>query len=118
MSSSTSNPNPENKTSNTDAIKDNLSYIEKFGLPAGVAQHIDSRLILNDVHIDDPTTALDIELNSWVLNCLESYQLDSNLVVYVLTGLRAGRFTRPTSKPAGAQIGLADTVDFWASKSE
>ncbi len=38
--------------------------------------------------------------------------------IAVLTGLRAGRFTRPASKPAGAQTGLADTVDSLASKSE
>ncbi len=36
----------------------------------------------------------------------------------VLAGLRAGRFTRPASKLAGAQTGLADTVDLLASKSE
>ena len=84
MSSSTNDPNAETTTSNITTIKDNLSYIEKFGLPAGVAQHINSSLILNDVHIDDPTTASDIELNSWVLNFLESYQLDSSLVVHMM----------------------------------
>ena len=82
--SSTNDPNAETTSSNIAAIKENLSYIEKFGLPAGVAQRIDSRFILNDVHIDDPTTASDIELNSWVLNFLESYQLDSSLVVHMM----------------------------------
>ena len=36
----------------------------------------------------------------------------------VLTGSRAGRFAGRASKPASAQIGLADTVDSLASESE
>ncbi len=58
-----------------------MNCIEKFGLPLSVAQQIDSRLILNSAHIDDPTIASDIELNSYVLYCLESYQLSQSLVV-------------------------------------
>ena len=82
MSTSTSDQNPETATLDTAAERENLNYISKFGLPANVAQqHIDSRLILHDVHIDDPTIASDVELNSWVLNCLESYQLSPTLVV-------------------------------------
>jgi hypothetical protein len=79
MSSSTSDPSPDAATLDA-ADKANLAYISKFGLPSSVAQHIDSRLILNDIHIDNPTTASDIELNSWVLNCLESYQFRPSLV--------------------------------------
>lgn len=45
-------------------IKKNLNYIAKFRLSAGVAQHINSCLILNNVKIDDPTIMSDIELNS------------------------------------------------------
>ena len=89
FSSPTSDPNPKNKTSNTTAIKDNLSYIAKFGLPASVAQHIDFCFILNDVHIDNLTIVSNVKLNSWVLNCLESYQLSQSLVVdYMLEVFR------------------------------
>ena len=79
MSSSTSNPSPNASTLDA-AEKANLTYISKFRLPSSVAQHIDSCLILNDIHIDNPTTASDIKLNSWVLNCLESYQFRPSLV--------------------------------------
>ncbi len=82
MSNSTSDQNVETSTLDAAAeLRENMNYIEKFGLPPSVAQHIDSRLILHDVHIDEPTTASDVELNSWVLNCLESYQLSPTLVV-------------------------------------
>lgn len=64
MSLSTSNPNSENKTSNTVAIKDNQSYIEKFELPPSITQHIDSCLIFNDIHINNPTIASNIKHNS------------------------------------------------------
>ena len=80
MSSPTSDRNP--KTLDVATVRENLNYIAKFGLPPSVAQHIDYRLILNNVHIDDPTTASDIELNSWVFNCLESYQLRPTLVIH------------------------------------
>ena len=82
ISTSTSDPNPDTTTLNAAAVRENLNYIENFGLPPSVAQHIDTRLIFHDVHIDDPTTASDIELNSWVLNCLESYQLRPTLVIH------------------------------------
>ena len=74
MSNSTSNLNTE--TSTLDAIaelRENINYIEKFGSPPSVALYIDSQLIFNDIQIDDPTIASDIELNSYVLHCLESY---------------------------------------------
>lgn len=61
MSLLISNLNSKTKNSNTAAIKDNLNYIKKFGLPTGVIQYINSCLIFNDVHIDDPTIAFDIE---------------------------------------------------------
>lgn len=73
FSSPISNYNAKITILNAAAIKENLSYIEKLGLPIGVAQHINSWFILNDVYINDPTIALDIELNSWVLNILKSY---------------------------------------------
>ncbi len=72
MSSSTNNLNAKITSSNTAAIKENLSYIEKFGLPAGVVQHINSHLIFNDVHINNFTTASDIELNSWFSTILKA----------------------------------------------
>ena len=84
MSTSTSDQNPETPTFDTAAERENLNYISKFGIPANVAQHIDSCSILHDGHIDDPITASDAELNSWVLNCLKSYQLSLNLVVNMM----------------------------------
>ena len=86
MSNSTSDPNAETSTLDAAAeLRENMNYIEKFGLPPSVAPHIDSRLIFNDIHIDDPTIASDIELNSYVLHCLKSYQLSQSLVVdYIL----------------------------------
>ena len=83
MSSSTSNSIADTATLDA-ADKANVTYISKFGLPSSVAQHINSRLILNDIHIDDLATALDIELNSWVFNCLESYQISPGLVIYMM----------------------------------
>ena len=73
MSSPTSDYNPETTILDAVAERENLNYISKFGLPANVAHHIDSCLILHDVHIDDPIIVLSIELISWVLNYLESY---------------------------------------------
>ena len=90
MSNSTSDQNAETSTLDAAAeLRENMNYIEKFELPPSVAQHIDSRFILNDVHIDDPTIASNIELNSYVLHCLESYQLSQSLVVdYMLEVFR------------------------------
>lgn len=71
-----SNLNP--KTSILDAtadLRENINCIKKFGLPLSVAQHIKSRLILNNAPIHDPRTTLDIELNSYIFPYLESYQL-------------------------------------------
>ena len=77
---STSDHNSEITT--LDAIeRENLKYISKFGFPTSVAQNIDLRLILHDVQINDLSIALDVELNSWVFNYLESYQLRPTLVV-------------------------------------
>ena len=73
-------------------IRENINYIEKFGLPPSVAQHINSRLIFNDVHIDDPIIASDIELNSYVLHCLESYQFSQSLVVDYMLEIFHGEF--------------------------
>ena len=84
MSSPISNHNPETTTLDAPAERENLNYISKFGLPANITHHIDSRLILHDVHIDDPRIALDVKLNSWVLYCLESYQLSPSLVVNLI----------------------------------
>ncbi len=69
-------------TLDTTTIRENLSYLAKFGLPLSVTQHIDTRLIFHDVDIDDPTRASDIELNLWVLNYFESYQFSPNLVIH------------------------------------
>ena len=66
------------------AKRENLNCISKFRLPTSVAQHIDLCLILHDVHINNPTIASDVELNSRVLNCLESYQLNPSLVVNLM----------------------------------
>lgn len=83
MSTSTSNLNPEAAMLDV-ADRENLIYIAKFGLPSSVAQRINSHQILDDIYIDDPTTTSDIELNSWVLNCLESYNLRPTLVVELM----------------------------------
>lgn len=66
MSSSTSNLSPN--AAILDATdKANLTYIEKFGLPANVAQYIDFQLILYNIYINNPIIASDIEFNSYVL---------------------------------------------------
>ena len=53
MSNSTSNPNAKTNTLNAAVeLRKNMNYIKKFGFPPSVAPHIDSRLILNDIHID------------------------------------------------------------------
>lgn len=80
MSSLTSNCNPETLDTTVE-LRENINYIEKFGVPAGVTQYINSHFILNDIHMKDPIIALDIELNLWVFNCLKNYQLRQSLVV-------------------------------------
>ena len=83
MTSSTRNPSPNPATLDA-ADKANLTYLSKFGLSLSVAQHINSRLILNDIHIDDSATASDIKLNLWVRNYLEGYQLSPRLVIHMI----------------------------------
>lgn len=74
MSNSISNSNAKTSILNATAkLRENINYIEKFGLPPSVTQYINSRPIFNNIHIDDPTIASDIKLNSYVLHCLESY---------------------------------------------
>ena len=92
-SSSTSDPNPKTTTLNA-AKRENLKYISKFGFPASVAQQIDLRLILYDVQINNFLAASDIELNSWVFNCPESYQLRPNLVVHMILKVFRDEFQR------------------------
>lgn len=92
ISSSTSDLNPKFKISNITAIKDNLSYIMKFGLSVGVTKHSDSCLILNNVYFKNSTILSNIELNSWVYNYLKSYQLDSNFVVYMMLEVFQDKF--------------------------
>ena len=84
FSSPPSNRNPETTTLDAVAERENLNCISKFGLPASIVQYINSRIILYDVHIDNPTIASDVELNSWVFNCLESYQLSLSLVINLM----------------------------------
>ena len=81
MSSPISNHNLKTTILDAVAERENLNYISKFRLPANVALYIDSRLILYDVHINNLKIASDVDLNSWVLNCLESYPLSPSLVV-------------------------------------
>ena len=71
MSSLISYHNPE--TLDATIVKKNLNCIAKCGLSPNIALYIDYRLILNDVHIDDPMTTSDINLNICVLNYLKSY---------------------------------------------
>ena len=81
MFSSISNHNPKTTTLDAAAERENLNYISKFRLTANVAYHIDSWLIFYDVYIENLIIASDVKLNSWVLNCLESYQLSPSLVI-------------------------------------
>ena len=68
MSNLTSNPNAEISTLDAVAgLRKNINYIEKPGLPPSVTQHINFRLILNDIYIDKPKIASDIKLNLYVL---------------------------------------------------
>ena len=72
--------------------KENLNWISKFRLPANVAQHINLYLIFYDVYIDDPTIVLDIELNLWVFNCLESYQFSLSLIFNLILKVFCDKF--------------------------
>ena len=73
MSTSTSNLNPKITTLDTTTIRENPSYLVKFGLPPSIVQYINTCLIFYDVYVDDSTAALDIKLNSWVLIYLKTY---------------------------------------------
>lgn len=76
MSNSISDPNVENSILDAATkLKENTNYIMKFGLFLSVTQHINSRLIFYDVHINKPTIALDIKLNLYTLHGFESYQI-------------------------------------------
>lgn len=91
MSTSTSNLNL--KAATLDAVdRENLIYITKFGLPLNIAQYINSCQIFNEIHINDPTIASDIELNSCVLNCIKSYKLRSTLVVKLILEVFCNEF--------------------------
>ena len=50
-----------------------MNYKKKFGLSLSITQYINSWLIFNNVYIDNPTIALDIELNLYVFYYLKSY---------------------------------------------
>ena len=82
MSFSINNPNFDNTILDAAKVKDNMTYILKFGLFSSVAQHNNFWFIFNDIHIDDLVIALDIKLNSYIFNCLKSYQLSPTLVIY------------------------------------
>ncbi len=86
MSDPISNPNAENSTIDASAeLRNNIDYIKKFGLPPSVAQNINFWLIFNDVHINDPIIASNIELNSYVFYYLENYQFSQSFVInYIL----------------------------------
>lgn len=94
MSTSISNLNPKTTTLDAAAVRKNPNYIAKFGLPGSIAQHINSRLIFNDVHINDLIIALDIKVNSWVLNCLKSYHLSPTLVIHKMLKVFCNKFYR------------------------
>ena len=82
MFNSASNPNAKTSTLNAIAdLRENMNCIKKFELPPSVTQQIDSQLIFNGVHIDNPTIASDIKFNSYVFYCLESYHFSQSLVV-------------------------------------
>ena len=89
-----SNRNSETITLDSAAERENLNCISKFGLPTSNAQHIDFCFILNDIHIDDSTTVLNIKFNSWVFNCLKSYQFSSSLVIYMMLKVFRDEFYR------------------------
>lgn len=94
MSILTSNINSKTTTLDATTIRENLSYLAKVGLPPSIAQHINTRLIFHDVHIDYLTTASNIELHSWVLMCLETYQFSKTLVLHRMQKLFRDKFHR------------------------
>lgn len=95
MSISTSNLNPDITTLNyIIIIRENLNYITKFRIPPSITQHINTCLIFYDVHIDDLTTPSDMELNLWVFNHPENYQLSPTLVIYRILNIFYNEFHR------------------------
>ena len=94
MSSSTSNLNLKMTILDTTTIKENLSYLTKFGLPPSVTQHIDTRLIFHDFHINNLTTVSDIKHNSWILICLKDYQVSQTLMIYRMLKVFCNEFHR------------------------
>ena len=61
---STSNLNLNAATLDVTINKVNLTYISKFGLLVSVTQHINLYLIFHNIHINNLTIALNVELNS------------------------------------------------------
>ena len=95
MSNSISNPNA--KTSTLDAtteLRKNMNYLEKFGLSPSIAKHINFQLIFNDIYINNPIIASDIELNSYILYYLEIYQFSQSLVVNYMLEIFHEKFHR------------------------
>lgn len=76
------------------ADRENLIYIIKFGLSLSVTQCINSCQILDDIYIDDFTIILDIELNLWVLNCLEIYKPKPTLILELMLEVFHNEFHR------------------------
>ena len=75
MFSSINDPYSNIAILNANKDKINLTYILKFRLPLSITQFDDFCLIFNDMHIDNLIIILNIKLNSWVFNCLKSYQM-------------------------------------------
>ena len=95
MSNSISNQNAKTSTLNTVAqLRENINCIKKLGLPLSIVQHINSRLIFNDAHINDPIIASDIELHFYVLHYLESYQLNQILIIDYMLEIFCEEFYR------------------------
>lgn len=87
-------PSNRNPKTTLDIVveKENLNCISKFGLSTSITQYIDLHLIFHDIYIANLIIALDIKLNLWVLNCLESYQLSLSLIVNLILELFCEEF--------------------------
>lgn len=74
MSNPVSNLNAETSTLDVAInLRENMNCIKKFGLSPSIIQQIDSWLIFNGAHIDNPIITSDIELNSYIFHFRESY---------------------------------------------
>lgn len=74
MSYSTSNPNAKTNTLLATAKpRENINYVKNLYYPQALSNRFDFCLIVNNVHNDNSTITLDIELNFWFLNYLKSY---------------------------------------------